>query len=217
MLPSTIMDLVSPDELVFDIGAHAGDKAIPFLQKGARLVCVEPQPQLAEHMRIRFSGNPSVTVVPKGVGRAPGTLNLDICTKSPVLSTFSTHWKAGRFSGYEWDEQVEVEITTMDELIALYGEPRYSKIDVEGFEREVVEGLSCRIGILSLEFTSEYISHTMQIVHRLVNLGYEEFNLALAEDPRFQLDQWVAWYDVVRILGNSTKDNAKLWGDLYAR
>ena len=217
MLSPTIMELVERDELVFDIGAHAGDKAIPFLQKGARLVCVEPQSQLAECMRTRFSGNPSVTVVPKGVGRAPGTLNLDICTKSPVLSTFSTHWKAGRFSGYEWDEQVEVEITTMDELIALYGKPKYSKLDVEGFEREVIQGLSCRAGILSLEFTSEYISHTMEIVHRLVNLGYEEFNLALAEDPRFQLDHWVAWYDVVCVLGNITKDNAKLWGDLYAR
>lgn len=217
MLSSTIMDLVEKDEVVFDIGAHAGDKAIPFLQKGARVVCVEPQPQLAKSMQDRFLGNPAVTVVCKGVGKAPGTLSLDICTKSPVLSTFSAHWKVGRFSGYDWDERVEVEITTMDELIALYGEPKYSKIDVEGFEREVVQGLSRRAGILSLEFTSEYITHTMEIVHYLVNLGYVEFNVALAEDPHFLFEQWVPWYEAVRILGNSTKDNPKLWGDLYTR
>ncbi len=217
MQPSTIMDFIETDDIVFDIGAHTGDKAVGFLRKGARVVCVEPQPRLAEHMRSRFAGVPAVVVVAKGVGRAPGTLTLDICTRSPVLSTFAPHWKTGRFSAYEWDEQVEVEITTMDALIALHGEPKYSKIDVEGFEMDVVRGLSCRAGILSLEFTSEYIAHAMEVVHRLVTLGYGEFNVAVGEDPRFQLAQWVPWYEIVRILGNSAVENQKLWGDLYAR
>jgi hypothetical protein len=38
---------VRPGDLVFDIGAHVGDRVAAFRRLGARIVAVEPQPALA--------------------------------------------------------------------------------------------------------------------------------------------------------------------------
>ena len=50
--------LVRPGDLCFDIGAHLGDRTAHFLTLGARVVAVEPQPQLMALLRRRFGRNP---------------------------------------------------------------------------------------------------------------------------------------------------------------
>ena len=42
------------------------------------------------------------------------------------------------FARVRWDRSVEVEVTTLDELIAEHGVPAFCKIDVEGFEADVL-------------------------------------------------------------------------------
>ena len=82
---------------------------------------------------------------------------MSINTKQPVISTFAAHWKTGRFSNSNWDKKIMVDVTTLDDLIIKFGEPNYIKIDVEGFEHEVILGLTKKSGIISFEFTSEFI------------------------------------------------------------
>jgi protein-L-isoaspartate O-methyltransferase len=42
---------VKPGDLVFDIGAHVGDRVAAFRRLGARVVAVEPQPALKLTLR----------------------------------------------------------------------------------------------------------------------------------------------------------------------
>jgi FkbM family methyltransferase len=44
-------------------------------------------------------------------------------------------------------------MTTLDELIGKHGVPVFIKIDVEGFEEAVLQGLSQPVRALSFEFT----------------------------------------------------------------
>ena len=47
---------------------------------------------------------------------------------------------------------MDVEVTTLDRLIAIYGAPTFCKIDVEGSELQVLEGLTEALPALSFEF-----------------------------------------------------------------
>ena len=46
-----------------------------------------------------------------------------------------------------------VPVTTLDALIERHGVPSFVKVDAEGFEEEVLQGLSRSIKALSFEFT----------------------------------------------------------------
>ena len=77
-----------------------------------------------------------------------------------TLSTLSADWlsavsESGRFGDTRWDSEEEVEITTLDAAIAEFGEPAFVKIDVEGYESEVLSGLSRRLKAGSIEFAAE--------------------------------------------------------------
>ena len=53
---------VRPGDLVFDIGAHVGDRVAAFRRRGARVVAVEPQPALVAALRLIYGRDPAVAV-----------------------------------------------------------------------------------------------------------------------------------------------------------
>jgi FkbM family methyltransferase len=108
---------VHQGNLVFDVGAHRGHYAETFMELGARVVAVEPNPALADEIRRHY---PQITVVAKAVGAKPGTAELTL-GRDTEHSTLSTEW-ASRHTG-RWNGTVTVEVTTLAELIGAYGRP----------------------------------------------------------------------------------------------
>jgi FkbM family methyltransferase len=207
--------IVGPGDLVFDVGANVGNKAAELLECGARIVCVEPQPHCAEKIRARFHGRPDVTIVPNGVAGQPGTLQLSICRDKDYISTFAKDWKTGRFAGEHWDETVDVEVTTLDALIQTHGRPAFCKIDVEGFELEVLSGLSQRIPFLSFEYSAEFQSVARACLVRLNQLGYRYFNFSFGETEEFDHPDWLSSRELLDYL--ASRADPLFWGDIYAR
>lgn len=205
-----------PGDVVFDVGANTGDKAAALLTRGVKLLCVEPQPACVAVLNSRFRGHPDVTIVPKGLGSRPGIMEMHINTRAPVLSTFSPEWMTGRFAHETWDQKIDVAITTLDDLVRQHGVPRYTKIDVEGFEYEVICGLTRRIGIISFEFTDEFFGNSERLLAYLQNLGYSRFNFSLGERPDFALEQWVAAGPLCTVMKDVFGRYNKVWGDIYA-
>ena len=65
---------VQRGDLVFDIGAHVGDRVAAFRRLGARVVAIEPQPAFVKVLKLLFGRISDVTIEATAVGRDAGTI-----------------------------------------------------------------------------------------------------------------------------------------------
>ena len=206
-------------DLAFDAGAHVGDRVSSFRKLGARVVAVEPQPALVRVLRFFYGRDPSVAIEAVALGAKEGTVELRLNLRNPTVSTASESFVAAAAGAPGWENQawtrtVPVPVTTLDALIARYGEPRFVKIDVEGFEDEVLAGLSRPLPALSVEFTTIQRNVALAAIARLARTGSYVFNATIGESQRFvhsePLDaKGIArWLDGLPVEANS--------GDIYA-
>ena len=215
---------VKRGDLVFDVGAHVGDRVASFLRLGAKVVAVEPQPALAstisvlyEHGFAAYFPGGSVVVERKAVGRKTGEVELMINTDNPTISTASNAFihaarDAPGWQGQRWDKSIRVPMTTLDALIAEHGVPAFIKIDVEGFEEEVLMGLTQPVAALSFEFTTIQRDVARACVDRCAALGLTLFNAAIGESQ--QLGDWRSVEGIGRWLYELPHEANS--GDVYA-
>ena len=204
-------------DLVFDVGANQGLKTDLYLGFGARVICFEPQPHCVELLTKKYQNNQDVAIVNKGLAKNSGQLELSICDRADVLSTFSEQWKTGRFASQKWDKKVMVKVTTLDEMIKTWGMPQFCKIDVEGFEYQVLQGLSQPIPYLSFEFTMEFIDNTKKSIQHLISLGYSLFNLTEEDQTKLAISEWVSETKLFDFIESKSAHKKSLWGNIYAK
>ena len=213
-------EFVHQGDLVFDIGAHVGDRVRAFRRLGARVIAVEPQPALARTLRLLYGRDPMVVIEQAAVGRSSGTIELNINVENPTVSTASAEFIAAAADAPGWEDQrwskrVATRMITLDEMVAAYGMPAFIKIDVEGFEAEALAGLTRPPAALSFEFTliQREVGHAC--IERCRELGCTRFNAALGESQKFEHADWIdadaiaRWLTALPIEANS--------GDIYAR
>ena len=211
---------VSRGDLCVDVGANVGNRVKVFLKLGARVVAVEPQPECLAILRAAFGNDRQLTVVPKALGESEGRAEIMV-SNANTISSLSPEWieavkRSGRFAEYRWDEQVTVDVSTLDRLIEAHGVPAFIKVDVEGFELPVVKGLSRPIRVISLEFTPEFLESTLQCIEHLRRLGEIRLNYAVGESMRLALGEWVRPDVMIGILEGFRGDH-RLFGDVYVR
>jgi len=219
-----IQDFLKPGDLVFDVGAHHGNKTTVYLACGARVICFEPQPECVKKLKDRFLNNKNVVIEQCGLSFKDDVLTFFSSGES-TLSTFSAEWTHhSRFSehGYTWDKILHIPVTTLDSMIAKHGVPQFCKIDVENYEYEVLQGLTKAIPYVSFEFTKEYFHKTEASIRYLQQLGYRTFNVSLGETDRFLFIEWVTADTLLTTLKKACindiylHDPWGLWGDIYA-
>jgi FkbM family methyltransferase len=208
--------LLTPGEVVFDVGANVGNRVQAFLEAGARVIAVEPQPDCVNTLREKFGDR--ITIEAVGLAAEPGELEMHLSTDS-TISTFSTDYienTKDRFKYSDWTGSIKVPIITMDSLIAKYGTPRFCKIDVEGFELEVLKGLNQSIPCLSMEYcVPEVTAPMIACVERLYQLApHGKFNYSIGESMQWALPEWKTYEEFRRHI-ESSQFIATSFGDIY--
>lgn len=211
---------IEPGDLVFDVGAHVGGRTSWFRTLGARVVAVEPSPQMLTVLRLLFGRDRDVVLVPAAIGREVGTARLHVSTGNPMLATLAGDWvdEAATTDGFReivWDRTEETAVTTLDRLIETHGSPAFCKIDVEAAEADVLAGLHHRVRALSFEFINGQQARAGLCLDLLDRLGPYEYALSFAES--FQLSA-AGWGDSAMLraqLAALPPDVGS--GDVYAR
>lgn len=206
--------------LCFDVGAHVGSRLAAWRLLDARVVALEPQPHLFRWLRWCYGRSSHITLLDQAAGSEPGQATLHVSRRTPTVTSLSRAWmervqQVDSFADVAWDGQIEVPVTTLAELIAQYGRPDFCKIDVEGFELAVLQGLDQPLPALSFEYTPSTADLTAACLTRLAELGDYEFNWTVAEQPRLQAEQWVTAVALLDQL--QTIDPSGPSGDVYAR
>ena len=210
---------VREGDLVFDVGAHVGDRIAACRALGARVVAVEPQARLMRVLRLLHGRDPGVTLLRAALGPAEGFASLRVNTANPTVSTLSAAFTraaegAPGWEGQRWDAAEDVAQTTLDALIAAHGQPAFVKIDVEGYEAEVLAGLSSPPPLLSFEVVVAARQAGRDALARARTLGYGAFRLSLGESHAWAGD-WMGGAAMDALL--AALPDAANSGDVYCR
>lgn len=164
---------------MFDIGAHHGETAGRLINEhgAGHVVCVEPCLENYLLLRERWKGDPRVTPIHAAVMAEAGIAHISRASQQDGLSSMMP----GRWSalypdaGFETPEAVPV--ITLKMLVVKYGCPDLCKIDVEGCEEQVIQGLydmRQRPRLITFEFHGERSSDAESCLYMLRDLGYEK-------------------------------------------
>lgn len=194
-------------DLVFDVGANQGDKSDIFLRIGTNVVAIDPDARNINVLQKRFWKNEKISIIEKAVGEKEGRNTFFIASQGSSFNTLSTKWRdvlqnesVSRFdTPQQFNSSYDVSVTTLDKLIEQFGCPTFIKIDVEGYEVNVIEGLSHSVKYLSFELNlPEFLQEGLQCLSLLSDLGQGAlmFNCVTDWQEGFR---WTDWREVTDI------------------
>jgi FkbM family methyltransferase len=208
---------IRPGYLIFDIGAHVGHRSQVFLDLGARVIAVEPQPACAEYLKVKFAKNPRFQLIEKLIHSHTAPIQFKVNSLAPTISTARQDEWANEIHRYsfiktKWDNSRELQTITLDQLIRQHGIPYYIKIDTEGFEWEAIQGLSQPIELISLEYLAFDIARIRLAADRIHSLGNYLINFTPRESLKWLWPQWIQIHEFNAYLDQGLGYS---FGDIY--
>lgn len=208
--------LIPSRSLCFDGGANIGKRSKILLKCGLRVVAIEPQPFCLpelEKLRTLFK---NFTITSVALSNKKEQLTMFISNVSEVSTLSPEFIEAYQFQNQiQWNKQIQVSATTLDELILKYGKPYFCKLDIENYELQALQGLSEPIPLLSFEFNKPLIHNAINCAEYLSNLANYEFNVVYFEEFKLIHQRWVSFDELKLICVNMPKQI--LTGEFFAR
>ena len=207
--------LIKPGDLVFDIGAHEGERTSAFQYLGARVITVEPQSEIFQILEERFADAKLITLINKAVADVEGREEIWIGNNSQ-FSSLSEDFiqQIPNLDQLKWDKKEWIEVTTLDRLIQKFGVPEYIKIDVRGYEVKVLNGLSTAVIQISFKYTFPFKKEAILCISIIDKLGDYQFNFMPFEEMAYQLPTQVSSSEIIKFIEQAPE--GLLTGEVFA-
>lgn len=209
---------VSEGSLCFDIGANTGSRTAALLGLKAKVVAVEPQTDCCKYLKKKFKNRAEILNI--GLDADEGEKNFFIANfhaASSLSKDWITQVLPQKSHKVEVVKSVIIKTSTLDKLIEKYGVPDFCKIDVEGYELQVLKGLNKPVKTISFEYTfPELKQNAIDCLLHLYKLGKIECNYSEHESMRLSNNTWVESEKFIEIIKNPDF-NASGQGDIYIK
>ncbi len=210
---------IHPSDMVYDVGTHLGSRTRVFLALGARVVSFEPQLACRGLLENWFGNHERVQLEFIALGAVERRTEMLVSRRNPTLASTNQSWvkemgERSEFQGVEWDGRYQADMKTLDMMIEVYGKPRFIKIDTEGNEKEILDGLSVAVDCVSFEFMPSQKDRAKECIEKLMYLGKYSFNFSLGESMKMNLTSFIT-DTAMKTLIDSWPARGKS-GDIYA-
>lgn len=206
--------------LCFDVGANIGETVDLFRSIGVKVIAIEPQAGCAAYLRKKYRNDNQVTIVEKAISTQEGKAQMLAC-EANQLSTLSEDFKQAldksqRFGELPDYKRIDVLTTTLEAMIQEYGRPDFLKIDVEGWEHEVLKSLKSQVPFISFEYTYPENIHSLELcIKHLDELGNAQYNLSDHDYSRLEFPQWCSSQELLAWLHRESAKNP--CGNIYVK
>jgi FkbM family methyltransferase len=206
-------------QILFDIGANHGKYADVHRNSFETLVLVEPNPVLANELREKYKEDASIHIVEAIASNK--SEEIFYISNADTISTSDYDWVSqSRFTpNYQWIPVKGLKTVSLDTLIAQFGQPDLLKIDVEGYELNVIQSLSTKVKLLCFEWAEEKKIETLLSLQVLKGLGFSKFHIQDEDkyDYTVKDSDWVSFSEVCSYIeAKWVPDRKVLWGMIWA-
>ncbi len=209
-----------PGIKIFDVGANVGSYSKVFLENGALVVAFEPQLHCQKILKMRFSVEHNFILVPFACGSSVGETQI-YKPKSHTIASMNKNWidkvkNSKRFEGEDWSIKETIRVGTLDNAIKKHFKPDYIKIDVEGFELEVLKGLTEPVSFISFEVT---LPETMDLAKNCIEYvcGLGEYRFLMPQSNLSNDYDWLSKEEMIRYIDNLVLKGELVSADIFCK
>lgn len=206
--------------LIFDIGSNRGIFTDECLKKynDCKIISLEANANLTKFLKEKYKNNLNVIVLNNIASKKNNEEVNFYISNADTISTASLDWiNKSRFSNnYLWHKPIKILSKSLDNLISYHGSPDLIKIDVEGYEYEVIQGLTKKQNKICFEWAEEEYEKINLTCNYLQNLGYAEFGYIFGDEPLKEPDSYSTWQEcsLHKIINVERKDK---WGMIWVK
>jgi FkbM family methyltransferase len=199
---------------IYDIGANHGNftKVNMDIYKDAKFILVEANPYLCDKLNNIFSLNNNVTILNRCLHSHDDVdIEFYINNDQDTISTASRKWiEECRFKNkFNNVSNIKVKSISIESLINMYGESDHIKIDVEGYEHVVMQGIKKYHGLLSFEWEEEMKEEIRQSLSKLDSIGYKYFCLTYNDTYSFipSENDYMNYHEMCNLIDSALNSN----------
>jgi FkbM family methyltransferase len=147
-------ELVAPDDWVLEVGGHIGYVTLYLAQltgPSGQVSVFEPGPNNLPYLRRNVAAQPQVEVLEQAVAERAGSVRFHLENLTGQNNSLLEHYRVREFNekaGFVADRNaasIDVDCTTLDDFMRTHrrrrSAPSFIKIDVEGAELRVLQGM----------------------------------------------------------------------------
>lgn len=205
-------------KLLYDIGANRGLYADANRHEFDECILVEANPSLCSFLSSKYESNTQIHIENAIVSNKSS--ETFYVSNADTISTVDPEWVTkSRFShNYSWRPLEGLPTVSLDQLLQKYGEPYHIKIDVEGYEYNVIQSLTKKVRSLCFEWAEEKKKEILLTLDYLNSLGYRQYAIQIEDSYTHKVDssEWMSFEQIWNGMNTTCNENRKEhWGMIW--